>query len=431
MQKCRFYCSLSNLITQPAVKKIEVRIEEDNLGQMEVPEQALWGVRTARWLSRARAGAFKYGESKLHPLLLESLCLVQKAKLLTIRCLSSASENSGDVGVSVKPISVNKSVNSVNSLISLRLQVLDELLNGQHSAEIVVDPRLSLCGESLFDNLNEVMTGRSRQLVGLKAHSEADKSTEETAAQTAGQTICDFRGSDYFHLALRLAVFNSFRDIEATLLDLERLLRRQSLSLEKELLLSGREAPEDLQIAEIFSQFGNLAERNMRKFKESRSKLLEMSLSEESVFQKQYFLELTKLTGLGITPAAESTTPQSLLVRSYFQADYADLLKASSSLQELALDINQMCQVLADQEVKGLLALAPDEEKARASLTALKLACLRVQATGNLVGLALNNTASSLAGTALLESSDAIKGALRSCNYTYINRIILYTSKKR
>lgn len=418
------------------MKKIEVRIEEDNLGQMEVPEQALWGVRTARWLSRARAGAFKYGESKLHPLLLESLCLVQKAKLLTIRCLSASGrpqaggstktnpdETSAGEEISVKPISVS---NSLNSLISLRLQVLDELLNGQHGAEIVVDPRLSPCGESLFDNLNEVMTGRSRQLLGLKAHSEVDKNTEETASQTAS----DFRGSDYFHLALRLAVFNSFRDIEATLLDLERLLRRQSLSLEKELLLSGREAPEDLQIAEIFSQFGNLAERNMRKFKESRSKLLEMTLSEESAFQKQYFLELTKLTGLGITPAAEST-PQSLLVRSYFQSDYADLLKASSSLQELALDINQMCQVLADLEDKGLLALSPDEEKARASLTALKLACLRVQATGNLVGLALNNTASSLAGAALLESSDAIKGALRSCNYTYINRIILYTSKRR
>ncbi|MBX9939093.1 MAG: hypothetical protein K2Y32_07565 [Candidatus Obscuribacterales bacterium] len=417
------------------MKKIEVRIEEDNLGQMEVPEQALWGVRTARWLSRARAGAFKYGESKLHPLLLESLCLVHKAKLLTIRCLSGSppaggaaksnpDEASATGEISAKPISVNT---SLNSLISLRLQVLDELLNGQHGAEIVVDPRLSLCGESLFDNLNEVMSGRSRQLLGLKAHSEADKNTEETASQTAS----DFRGSDYFHLALRLAVFNSFRDIEATLLDLERLLRRQSLSLEKELLLSGREAPEDLQIAEIFSQFGNLAERNMRKFKESRSKLLEMTLSEESAFQKQYFLELTKLTGLGITPSTESTTPQSLLVRSYFQSDYADLLKASSSLQELALDINQMCQVLADLEDKGLLALAPDEEKARASLTALKLACLRVQSTGNLVGLALNNTASSLAGAALLESSDAIKGALRSCNYTYINRIILYTSKRR
>ena len=128
---------------------------------------SLWGVRTARWLSRSRAGAMQYQETRLHPLMVEALALIYKAQLAVARTVHSGLDGSDAA--------------AIQAATTLKGQVLDEILNGQLKDQLLVDLRLSPLGEAVFDNFNEVVEGRARELLGLRAHE--------------GRQGCDGRGA--------------------------------------------------------------------------------------------------------------------------------------------------------------------------------------------------------------------------------------------
>lgn len=406
------------------MKKPELRIEADELGEMEVPMQALWGVRTARWLSRSRAGAMQYQETRLHPLMVEALALVYKARLAVARALEAGSNGADST--------------AIQAATTLKGQVLDEILNGQLKDQLLLDLRLSPLGEAVFDNLNEVVEGRARVLLGLRAHEGRQaapiKSKPLVTASGKAAARLPLTGASYFLAAVRLAANLALRDLETTLLDLERLVRRQSLTLEKSLRQMGRASLEELAPATIFGLFGNAAERNLKRLKETRNKLLELSLDAPKNYHYAFALELSGLTGLPYREA-EQTPPQVEGEHSgetLSRQAVMELQQVAAMLKELSIDIAHMCQVLSGLKESFTDNTIESADRLTSHSSTLSLACLRAQAEEMQVGLALqadiNRSASpaiSLAAHSILSSTDALKSALKSFNQGYLSRLKL------
>ncbi len=398
------------------MKKPELRIEADELGEMEVPMQALWGVRTARWLSRSRAGAMQYQETRLHPLMVEALALIYKARLAVARA-GEAGSNGTEPG-------------AIQATASLKGQVLDEILHGQFKDQLLVDLRLSPLGEAVLDNLNEVVEGRARELLGLKAHEDRQE-TQNKGGLAASRL--PLTGASHFLAGVRLAANLALRDLEATLLDLERLVRRQSLTLEKSLRQMGRASQEELAPATVFSLFGNAAERNLKRLKETRHKLLELALDAPKNYHYAFTLELG-LTGLPFREAEQMPT----LVEGEHGGEtlsrqaVMELQQVAAMLKELSIDISHMCQVLSGLKESFTDNTVESPDRLTSHSSTLSLACLRAQAEEMQVGLALqadiNRSASpaiSLAAHSILSSTDALKSALKSFNQGYLSRLKL------
>lgn len=406
------------------MKKPELRIEADELGEMEVPMQALWGVRTARWLSRSRAGAMQYQETRLHPLMVEALALIYKARLAVARAGETGS-NGAEPG-------------AIQATASLKGQVLDEILNGQFKDQLLVDLRLSPLGEAVLDNLNEVVEGRARELLGLKAHEDRQEAQNRggASASSGGKAASrlPLTGASHFLAGVRLAANLALRDLEATLLDLERLVRRQSLTLEKSLRQMGRASLEELAPATVFSLFGNAAERNLKRLKETRHKLLELALDAPKNYHYAFTQELSGLTGMPFREA-EQMPPQvegghggETLPRQAVM----ELQQVAAMLKELSIDISHMCQVLSGLKESFTDNTIESADRLTSHSSTLSLACLRAQAEEMQVGLALqadiNRSASpaiSLAAHSILSSTDALKSALKSFNQGYLSRLKL------
>ena len=406
------------------MKKPELRIEADELGEMEVPMHSLWGVRTARWLSRSRAGAMQYQETRLHPLMVEALATIYKAQLAVARTVHSGLDGSDAA--------------AIQAATTLKGQVLDEILNGQLKDQLLVDLRLSPLGEAVFDNFNEVVEGRARELLGLRAHEGRQgaqiKSKPLATASGIAAARLPLTGASYFLAAVRLAANLALRDLESTLLDLERLVRRQSLTLEKSLRQMGRQSREELAPATVFSLFGNAAERNLKRLKETRNKLLELALDAPQNYQYAFALELAALTGMPFREAEQTNSPveKEKSGDTLSRQAVMDLQQVAAMLKELSIDISHMCQVLSGLSESFTDSTVESPDRLTSHSSTLSLACLRVQAEEMQVSLALqadiNRSACpaiSLAAHGILSSSDALKSALKSFNQGYLSRLKL------
>ncbi len=375
------------------IKKLELRLETDALGEIQVPAQAHWGTRTARWLEH-----FKPVEGRLqetaHPLLIDGLLLVFKAKLALVR----------------------EAVEAGSAIARVKAQVCDEIINGQWRDELVVDPLLSPGGEALFDNLNEVVTGRAAEILGLHPAGLA----EQTTALGINKSDLELSGQDAYVVGTKLALLVASRELSSALLDLERLLRRKSLEIEKSLRNLGYENEPELRSARDFNNFGTTAERVIRRLAEGRERLLEVSFRGSRTYRESLVKELSLTSGFKLRGGEE------IIGNGLVNASLADLLTVSSILKELAIELSKVCQNLS--RLKDLKNDSP-------APAALQASCIKVVGADVCVSLALQNTlgesgapALTLAANCLLQSIDQIRTAIRAFNHSCVANVILSPS---
>ncbi|MEL7565446.1 MAG: aspartate ammonia-lyase [Dehalobacterium sp.] len=116
-----------------------MRIEHDMLGEMQIDENAYYGIHTARAIQN-----FNITEVPIHPALVEALTTVKKAAAITNR----------SIGI------LNKDI--AGAIIT----ACDEILAGALREQFVVDCMQGGAGTSANMNVNEVLANRAIELLG-------------------------------------------------------------------------------------------------------------------------------------------------------------------------------------------------------------------------------------------------------------------------
>src|ERR1700744_2816731 len=118
---------------------MNTRREKDSLGYVEVPAEALYGAQTARAIEN-----FPISGLRANPFLVRALVLIKLA----------AAKVNGDLEL-------------ISSEQSQAIQqAAQEVLDGQHLDQFVVDVFQAGAGVSLHMNTNEVLANRASQILG-------------------------------------------------------------------------------------------------------------------------------------------------------------------------------------------------------------------------------------------------------------------------
>ncbi|MFN8478844.1 MAG: aspartate ammonia-lyase [Kouleothrix sp.] len=117
----------------------EYRVEKDSLGEMQVPADALYGAQTQRAVLN-----FPISGQRPYPAFVWSQTLIKRA----------AAEVNRDLGLLDA------------KLADAIVQAAQEVLDGKHSSQFVVDPFQAGAGTSHNMNVNEVIANRANQLLG-------------------------------------------------------------------------------------------------------------------------------------------------------------------------------------------------------------------------------------------------------------------------
>lgn len=115
------------------------RIEQDSLGELEVPEKALYGIQTERAIRN-----FPISGIRPHPAFIWATALIKKAAALTHKETGRLDATRADAIV----------------------RASTETINGQHNDQFVVDVFQAGAGVSHHMNSNEVIANRANELLG-------------------------------------------------------------------------------------------------------------------------------------------------------------------------------------------------------------------------------------------------------------------------
>ncbi|MEM4554567.1 MAG: aspartate ammonia-lyase [Candidatus Anstonellaceae archaeon] len=118
-----------------------MRVEQDFLGQVQVPSKAYYGIFTVR-----AAENFKVSETKPSPLFIRMLAAVKK----------SCAQANMEVGQLEK---------NVGNAI---LQAAEEVISGMHDKEFILDSYTAGAGTPFNMNMNEVIANRAEEILGGK-----------------------------------------------------------------------------------------------------------------------------------------------------------------------------------------------------------------------------------------------------------------------
>jgi aspartate ammonia-lyase len=156
-----------------------VRKEKDSLGEVDVPNEALYGAQTAR-----AVGNFPISGLKANSFLIRALAMVKLAAAEANRELGLISNEQGEAIV----------------------KAAEEVLGGKHHEHFAVDVFQAGAGVSLHMNTNEVLANRANQLLGEELGSYAKVHPNDHV--NYGQST-----NDVFPTAMRLSALLALEEL--------------------------------------------------------------------------------------------------------------------------------------------------------------------------------------------------------------------------
>ena len=127
------------------------RIEKDSLGEVRVPANALYGAQTQRAVMN-----FPVSGMRPYPAFVWAQAMIKRA----------AAEVNRDLGL-FNDVTIGDRTISGRQIADAIIQAADEVLEGQHADQFVVDPFQAGAGTSHNMNLNEVIANRANQILGF------------------------------------------------------------------------------------------------------------------------------------------------------------------------------------------------------------------------------------------------------------------------
>ncbi|MDR2393522.1 MAG: aspartate ammonia-lyase [Treponema sp.] len=177
-----------------------MRVEKDFLGEMALPDEALYGIQTLRAKDN-----FALEYKKTHPQLIRAMILVKKAAALTYGSLEPNPEQA-------KPY---------RAIVS----ACDRLLAGEEADMFILDALQGGAGTSTNMNVNEVIANLALRILGeVPGTYEVVHPLDQV---NRGQST-----NDVYPTALRIAAITLLRDLSGSCAKLQEALQKKELEFE-------------------------------------------------------------------------------------------------------------------------------------------------------------------------------------------------------
>ncbi len=300
------------------------RIERDSLGELEVPQGALYGIQTQR-------AVLNFPVSGLRPwrAFIWSMATIKRA----------AAEVHRDLGLLDA------------GLAGAIVQAAQEVIDGQWDAHFVVDPFQAGAGTSQNMNTNEVIANRATQILGGQVGQYLVHPNDHVnMAQSTNDTI---------PTAIRLGCLWRLEELLEAVQELASALRQKAIEFD-DIVKSGRTHLQDavpVRLGQEFSGYAMAVERDAERIRRSAEGLRRLGiggtaagtgLNAHPEYHARMVRRLSKLTGL------ELYESDNLFESMQSMADAADF---SASLRTLAITLTRIAndfRLLASGPSTGL-----------------------------------------------------------------------------
>ncbi|HEX8598615.1 MAG TPA: aspartate ammonia-lyase [Chloroflexia bacterium] len=290
------------------------RTERDSLGEVPVPEDALYGAQTARAIRN-----FPITGLLPHPTMVRATVLVKRA----------AAE-------------VNRDLEQLDPQVANAIiEAAEEVLAGAHIDEWRVDPIQAGAGTSHNMNTNEVLANLANERLGGKRgeYKPVHPNDHVNMAQST---------NDVFPTAMRVATLLQMREFYPSLDRLQRAFEDKGREFDR-VVKSGRTHLQDavpIRLGQEFTAYSVTLSKMRRKIEQAFESLLELNigataagtgLNSDPRYQKAVVAKLGELTGLPLRPAGhlvEMTQSQSAMA------------EAHGALKLLALELTRIANDL-------------------------------------------------------------------------------------
>jgi len=202
------------------------RIEGDSLGEVRVPADALYAAQTQRAVEN-----FPISGMRPYPAFVWSMAVIKRA----------AAEVNRDLGL-LDP-----------KLADAIVQAAQEVIEGQHRDQFVVDPFQAGAGTSHNMNVNEVLANRANQILGLPLDAPKKPVNPNDHVNMAQST------NDTIPTAIRLGVLWRLDELLAAIDGLADALEAKALEFD-DVLKSGRTHLQDAVPVRLGQEFGGYAQ---------------------------------------------------------------------------------------------------------------------------------------------------------------------------
>ncbi|MHB1169142.1 MAG: class II fumarate hydratase [Longimicrobiales bacterium] len=310
------------------------RVEKDSLGEMQVPEDALWGAQTQRAVEN-----FPISDLRFPRGFIAALGMVKRA----------AAQTNGELGLLDEAVA--KDI----------VQAADEVIAGEHDRHFVIDIFQTGSGTSTNMNANEVIANRAAQIRGAATGSKQIHPNDHV---NAGQS-----SNDVIPTAMQVAACVAIRE---TLVPALETLEKSLLAKAREfdgIVKSGRTHLMDATPVRLGQEFGGFAAQvrhGMRRVEEALNDMAELPLGGTAVgtginthpeFAQKAIARLAEATGV---PFREATN--------HFerQATRDTIVYAHGALNTIAVSLTKIVNDLR------LLASGPRAGLAEITLPAIQ-----------------------------------------------------------
>jgi fumarate hydratase, class II len=290
------------------------RAENDPLGELPVPEAALYGVQTVRAMQN-----FPISGLRPLPMFVDAVVWIKRSAALTHKETGRLDARLADAIVAAA----------------------DEVLGGQHRDQFVVDVYQAGAGTSHNMNVNEVLANRANELLGGRrgAYTPVHPNDHVNMAQST---------NDVIPTAIRLGTLAMLRDLTAALAGLRDRLLEKGRELD-DVIKSGRTHLQDampIRLGQEFRAYGLTIERNTRRLTDVADFLRDLGIGGSAVgtgvnVEPQYpslmIRHLRKVTGLDLREGED---------RVQLMQSMGDVAGFSAQLRTLAVDLSKIASDL-------------------------------------------------------------------------------------
>ena len=318
---------------------MSTRLEKDPLGELPVPQAALYGVQT----ERARRNFPISHQFPLAPFV-DAVVWIKRAAALT-----------------------NKETGRLEArLADAIVRAADEVLAGQHRDQFVVDPYQAGAGTSHNMNCNEVLANRANELLGGRRgeYSPIHPNDHVNMAQST---------NDVIPTAIRLGALRLLPDLLAALDRLGAAFGARAKAFD-DVLKSGRTHLQDatpIRLGQEFAAYGHTIERHRARLARAADDLRDLGiggtavgtgLNAEPRYPKLMVKHLQQLTGLELREGAD---------RVQLMQSMGDPAAFSAALRTYAVDLGKIAsdiRLLASGPRTGLAEIRLPEVQPGSSI---------------------------------------------------------------
>jgi len=339
-----------------------MRIENDSIGNKEIPDNALYGIHTARACEN-----FTLTGRKVDELFIESYAKVKKA-------CANANHLSGFLS------------KEIFDAINL---ACDEMVSGKLSSNIIIDSITGGAGTSLNMNVNEVLANRAIEILG-------GKKGDYEIVHPINHVNHSQSTNDTYPTALKIASIYLIRELHASLERLQDSLQKKEAEFSK-VVKMGRTQLQDavpITLGMEFSAYAEAIARDRWRLYKTEERLRFVNIGGTAVgtgltaSKKYQFLvteKLREITGIGL---ARPENLVDLTQNTDVFAEVSGLLKSCAvSMTKIANDI----RLLSSGPKCGLMEITIPERQMGSSIMPYKINPVIPEAVNQLAFIVFGN----------------------------------------